>query len=501
MELKAKYPSRHLNNLGENNNPFVTIPYEYLVLIILYFVIYRMMVPTLKMFFVASVAPYSFTRFTLILLFDFLLFAPVFFFRKQLGFLHPLVFLLLITVAMGIMEDPNQLFSFLYVEPFIGNINVSAGPLAYYNQAELAILEIKLLLLNILAQISLYIGYFISIKWYTFQVPKWQPKRLKGTVLTIVLISLVGLVVYIEARGGITAHFSSFGLGRENAVGEDGFIHVLINFGFLATLIWFAFDDDAYKSPLFWFALVTTIPTQFILSGSRSSLIFAALLFLLLYIIKAKKIPAVRIIALGFAAMMAIGVLGALRKSTFGDKEVNWEILSSFSVGSSVELYVNDVEHREAQQPSLTALAKGIQVSNGLLWGKTYLGGFLFFIPRKIWPDKPHSIGYYTGTLLYGSVGGKPPGEVIEAFWNFHIVGVILIFFLYGTFLRWLAGMLVVNKGNVAFYILYIILLFYLKPGNLGMIKCFQQLFPVLLILWLIHAIPPRINFNHWNKL
>jgi oligosaccharide repeat unit polymerase len=496
MAMIAKYQSTSHSTLEHSNNPFIALTYEYLVLVGLYFVVYEVTVPILKMLLIESIAPYAFTRFLLYLIHKFLLFAPIFFLRKQSGVFHPLIFLTFLSVAQSIMEEPNQLFSFLMLESVLGKVHVTSGPLTTYNQAELSFLEIKLLLLTILAQISLYIGYFVNIRWNTFKLPQWPPKRLKIIVLPIILVSLIGIVVYVQSRGGLTTHFSSFGLGRENAVGEDGFIHVLINFGFLAMLIWFTFDDKAYKNPFFWFAFATTIPAQFVLRGSRSSLIFAALLVLLMYMIKSKKIPAAKIIVLSIMAMIAIGVLGALRKSTFGNRQVNWEILSDFSIGSSFELYMNDVAGREGQQPELTALAKGVQ-TQGLLWGQTYLGGFFFFIPRAIWSDKPHSIGYYTGTLLYGSQGGKPPGDVVEAYWNFHVPGVIFVFFLYGTFLNWLARMLVANSGNAAFYVIFIIVLFYFRPSNLGLIKGFQQLLPLLLLLWLIRVIPPRFKFNH----
>ncbi|MDF9799691.1 hypothetical protein OKW21_004954 [Catalinimonas alkaloidigena] len=500
MALTLNHPAIGVPSLEEEQNPYVSISYEYLVLIFLYFVLYEALVPLLKLLFVETLVPYSYTRYTLNLLYKTLLFAPIFFFRREVGFLHPLVFIVLLSVAQSIMEGPEQLISFLILEPMYGKVEVTSGPLTVYNQAELSFLEIKLVLLNILSLVGIYAGYFTSIKLKTFNLPYWRPKRLKSVTIPIILLSLAWLVLYVQSRGGITAHFSTFGLGRENAVGEDGVIHVLINFGYLATLIWFAFDDKAYKNPIFWLALATTIPTQFILRGSRSSIVFAALLFLLIYIIKNRNIPTVRILIVAFIAVNALGVLGALRKSTFGSNQVNWEILTDFSFSTALDLYIKDTEHRDTQQPDLTALEKGIQ-SEGMLWGKTYLGGLFFFVPRVVWENKPHSIGYYTGTLLYGSAGGKPPGDVVEAYWNFHIVGVFFVFFLYGCVLRWLAKMLLANQGNLAFNVIFIIILFYFRPSNLGMIKCFQQLMPVLLLLWLIGAIPPRINLNHLRKI
>lgn len=478
-------------------NPFVPIPRSYLLLILLYFAVYSILTPSLKFLLIDTQVAYASWRFILFIIYQFLLFFPVIFYRSSFGLMHPLLFLLLIDTAKSIMKAPHELLSFLNVEPLFEETIISRGPLANQNSLELSEFEVTMLLLQMLALVSMYAGYFSRIKWKTFILPIKQPRYLKLVTLSIISVSLLIFLLYLNSRGGLTSHFSTFGGGRQSAIGGDGFIMAFINFGFLASLIWYAFDRKALRNPAFWVALIVSVPTQFLLRGSRSSLVYAAIMFFMVYILKTHKIPAIRVTTLGLVAMMSIGILGELRKSTFQGEGVDWTILSSHDAESALETYTSDVAHRDAQNPGITALSEGIKTT-GLLWGKTYLGGLLFFIPRAIWPSKPHSIGYYTGTILYGSTGGKPPGDVIEAYWNFHIVGVFAVFFLYGTFLNWLGRMLTLNN-HPAFHVIYIITLFYFSPGNLGMVKCFHQLAAVLIILWLVRAIPPRLQFNNFK--
>lgn len=479
------------------NNPFVPIPRSYLLLVLFYFTVYIIITPTVKFFLIDTEVPYAYWRFTLYIIYQFLVFLPIIFYRNSYGLLHPLIFIILLDLVKQIMTGPGLLLSFFNTEPILQEIIISRGPLANQNSIESSELETTLLLLNILSIISIYMGYFIGIKWPTFQIPAWRPKQLNNITFIILVLSFCGSVYYIQSRGGLTAHFSTFGYGRESAVGGDGFIHALIRFGFLATIIWYAFKNEASKNPLFWIALAITIPTQFLLSGTRSSIIYSAIIVFMIYMLKTHKIPTIRVAMFAFIGVLIIGVLGELRKSTFGGKEVNWEILTSHDLESALEIYSDDIAQRKAAYPDITALALGVETT-GLLWGKTYLGALLFFVPRAIWDDKPHSIGFYTGTLLYGSQGGKPPGNVVEAYWNFHIIGVFLVFFLYGTFLNWLARMLPINN-HPAFHVIYVMILFYFGPGSLGTVGCFQKLSAVLIILWLVRAIPPRLKFNYFK--
>jgi oligosaccharide repeat unit polymerase len=482
----------------EKNNPFVALPQTYRYLVLLYIAVYLLLLPVLKSVFFMNEVPNAELRLIAFLFLQLLTFLPLIFYRPQYGIMHPLIFPILIGTFFPLVRNPTDLFSLISPLPFFSE-TPAQGPIRTFQQGELFGLETVILLLKILAVIAMYAGFFLGPKIKAIHLPQALPKGLKTKVLFIVSISLLALLYYLSSKGGLTEHHSSMGGRRHEELAGEGIYFAFINFGYLATLVWFAYDKNAYKNPLFWLAVLITLPSQFLLRGSRSSIIFSALLLFLIYMLRSRKIPTFRLIGLAFGAILLVAILGEIRRSSFSGNETNWDILTQYDVGYFLEAYSEEIEDRSSKNPDVVVVAKGISDA-GLLWGKTYLGALLFFVPRAIWPDKPHSAGYYVGNVLHNNQGAMPPGTVIEAYWNFHFLGVLLVYLLYGIFLRWLATFFLANKGNPASHLVFIILLFYFQPGNMGMVKSFQSLTALLIILWFIHVIPPRLKIG-WIKI
>lgn len=486
--------------MKDSNNPFVPIPYSYRLLLLLFFTVYYILVPSAKFILLDSTIPYTSARLVLSVIYSLLTFAPILLYRSHFGILHPLILPLLLSIVKFVFKSPTFLVSFLDTTPLYQEYgNPLVSPLAGYTAAETSALEVQILLLNILSVCSLYAGYFYGPKIRTFRLPEKTPRFFPYVIGGAIAISLLGTMLYLRGKGGLSAHFTSFAYGRKNAVGGEGYIHVVLNIGFIATLIWLAVKRYAYQNPAFWIAVLATLPIQFLTRGSRSTLVYGAILLLLVFILHFRKLPTLSVAVLGLVGMMAIGVLGEIRQSTFGGNEVDWSALLNFNTEDALSSYTEEISFRKGQNPDLAVMTRGID-KVGLLWGKTYVGGILFFIPRAIWKDKPHSSGYYTGTLLFNSRGGIPPSAVVEAYWNFHIFGVFLIYFIHGMFLRWFGSLLKVNQGKAAFTVLYVITIFYFFPSNLALIHCFQQLGLVLILLWMLRMIPPTIRLNTLYK-
>ncbi|SEN61700.1 oligosaccharide repeat unit polymerase [Paenibacillus sp. OV219] len=70
--------------------------------------------------------------------------------------------------------------------------------------------------------------------------------------------------------------------------------------------------------------------------------------------------------------------------------------------------------------------------SNGLSYGYQLLGAVLFWLPRGIWPDKPYGTGQTVAEALgYNFTNFSSPFWA-ESYVNFGILGVIVMFALYG---------------------------------------------------------------------
>lgn len=121
----------------------------------------------------------------------------------------------------------------------------------------------------------------------------------------------------------------------------------------------------------------------------------------------------------------------------------------------------------------------------GLLYGSTFLKFIFLPIPKKIFPKKPASmINIYTTKFApdFSARGGSYPISVYsEAFWNFHLLALCFLYFIFKYFNR-----------------LYMKLIFYVKQKILN-IKSFFLLYMYITIiqfirgsgfeLWLLYAI------------
>jgi hypothetical protein len=80
--------------------------------------------------------------------------------------------------------------------------------------------------------------------------------------------------------------------------------------------------------------------------------------------------------------------------------------------------------------------------SEGIAWGEQLLGAVLFWMPREWWPTKPIGSGTYIASTYLANyyqvshVNVAAP-LVQEAFLNFHLPGVIFVFFVLGYAAGW----------------------------------------------------------------
>jgi len=84
---------------------------------------------------------------------------------------------------------------------------------------------------------------------------------------------------------------------------------------------------------------------------------------------------------------------------------------------------------------------------------------------------------------FYGGDWGMPAGSVGEAYWNFHLPGVLVLFFLLGVFKRWLAGTLLHHPNSPGVMALYMISVFYFDPSQNGFRSWVYAIVPALIML------------------
>lgn len=118
---------------------------------------------------------------------------------------------------------------------------------------------------------------------------------------------------------------------------------------------------------------------------------------------------------------------------------------------------------------------------NGIVYGKQLAGALLFFVPRSIWTDKPLGSGTYIAQFLatkYDVVNFNIGNPLIsEMYLNFHVLGIMIGAFLYGTVTAlldrryWMS----VEQGMVG------------KTSPAASMDLYRLLYPFLLGLYLFH--------------
>lgn len=380
------------------------------------------------------------------------------------GWLHPLVFPTLMTWAIAVARTPQTLmYPFLvWFEPV--HQGLSHPLLEGWSAEQVSLAHLKVEALTFLSLASLYAGFLM------FNPPapavRLSAPRYMGLKVLAVLGALALLFLWlIQSSGGLIAHISSLGLGRQVALEGEGHIVGLIFFAPVLLILWYAFDRRVLRRPWYLVLLFGVLAVQFMASGSRSSTLMPLILLLAVWIFHHQRIPAMRVVLLGVVGLIMLGMLGQIRASTFGGKRADFSMLTNVSPGASLQAAREQIAERRRTSAQLPTIAfVGDQVP--LLWGRTYVSALAFFMPNAIWEGKPRGAGAHAAAMVFGNKtleetkdymgAGYPLGGVAEAYWNFHIPGVIIIYMLFGAFKRWLTNVLVQYRHEpavVGFYL------------------------------------------------
>ena len=409
---------------------------------------------------------------------EFLIIIPIIFPIARIGILHPLVFPFFLSLAKEFGSNPLSLIRSFYAQ----SVTLVRSSAFDATQGELLTLNIFDQFLNIGWILSLYAGFFLL---KNLSVSRWRiikPKN-KQTFLLASFVGFLICLIFFQLQGGILAWISAWGVGGRRAAMEGfGPILRLLLALYLIPLVWFSwYGNKVFRQPLFIISFLIFTFVGFAAVGSRSSIFYAILSFLVLWVIKNKTIPFTSIALSGVLVFILFGLLGQIRSAaTFTRNGFDTRRID-FSIQGSLNYANNETEMWQGLGTDL-AIYKKVPEDVGFLFGKTYVGSILFFIPRIIWPNKPHGAGYYCGKFIFGGTAGVPPSATGEAYWNFSFFGIIFLGFLNGVFMRWLSNTHFINHDNPTWRAIYsIILTTAIVFSSIGMTGLLQKMIWVIL--------------------
>jgi len=394
---------------------------------------------------------------------------PLFFYRRDYGWLHPLIFPLLYSILQNLATEPMMLVSPLAVlvpGPIV-ELPILAGlPMASPGDTSLAMIYTHLA--KILALACYFVGYFLLPVLPARSVPLAAPKGLEWKVLATVLVGFGILTAFIVSRGGYAAHLTSLAFGRFRSLNVWAPVTVFVTIAPYAVALWAAYRPQAARNPLFWGVAFSAAAIGFLAAASRGSIVqFLAIIGLCL-VARARKIPVVQVAVALPLVFLLIGALGMVRNSAWdgGVGHVaarHGEGLSGLIDYTNRTLAARDVIMGEV--PVIARVPDDVPYLKGLSYGSLVT----FFIPRAVWEDKPRGAGHYYATQFLNKrddFGGVPIGPVAEAYWNFGVAGIVGVYMLFGAFHRHLARMVIANQQNSLTWVILAVTLVLCQPGS-----------------------------------
>jgi hypothetical protein len=239
--------------------------------------------------------------------------------------------------------------------------------------------------------------------------------------------------------------------------------------GLYACLLWLSADARAYRHPMFWGCGTVSLMITFLGTGGRGAVIYPMVLALMVWMLSRRRLIVTGPVLLIPLALFLLSVLGTFRNST-RTGVLDWDALFASPVEAITSAAGGEVLSRATTGSGVIPILAYVPDQVDYLYGSSYLAIVTAPIPRKLWPNKPGLGGGQVGVTFFGREGGVPPGPVGEAYWNFSVPGVVLVFFLFGLFHRWLAALLVANPQHPWVRVFYVVGLFSAHPTSNGVV-------------------------------
>jgi len=304
-----------------------------------------------------------------------------------------------------------------------------------------------------------------KIKSAEFLIAKSRGKKLRTVGLGIATIFAI---LYVWKAGGVISSNNTYASGQEGFSLEFGVFN-LFHFTGIGLMLIGSIGKGRIDAKYILIAILTLIPGM--LAGSRADFLPQAfLLFILLFNHRiGRSVSNGKYFHVVFQGLIALGLLiAAYMIATFIalwrsgiDVSVAVEMILIGDAGRIINsIYGHRMLYLETGNMMLgglySAIAQVQEGHTGLLWGKSYLNYLLISPPAFL--GLPRPLGLEWATAIDGTImtqGGI--FEVAEAYWNFGLLGCIVVSFFWSYIFGWLLkrGLTTSNYFFLTWYIVF----------------------------------------------
>jgi len=391
--------------------------------------------------------------------------APLFLLaRHPLGILHPIVIAVLLWPLLVSIPSVVEQFgglSGLFLgmpihAPFFRGLGWQQGETVWLAVA-------KFNGLQLLALLCTYLGFTLSrreVDGTSLHRPVFNKDHLRRLAIVLIALNFIGLMVFLEFRGGLNVHLADLGRGRFRSLTGLGPLVAIFDIGLVAMLLWIAARPDDVRSLPFLAGIAAVAAAQFLSNGSRSGALTVFMLAALAWALRKRRVPWRLAVVLAPVIFLSLGVLNIARTSSWGGQDATAAIAQA-DAGQVLAQVQEEIEIRRSLAGAVPVVEDGFRVMGGPLLGSTYVAAIFAMVPRTVWEAKPRGPGSIYAQNFLGELRegvAVPIGPVAESYWNFGVPGVILLFFLYGFLLRRAHNLFMSRPDNAfvtAFFVLF----------------------------------------------
>jgi len=338
--------------------------------------------------------------------------------------------------------------------------------------------------LDAVALLSLYAGYVSGPRFRTpsFELPNTRWLALKS--LCWVGMASLGLLALATIGGGLDEVLMQRGIASDQRIATQvgGHWSYLAGVGVVVPIAWLACDRKAVRSALYWAVVIVAIAIKFAATGSRGGTIQPLIMIGAVYVLQHQRIPYRALLVGTVLSVVMVGGLGEYRSAT-AQANAFHEVQVDTGGLEWLELGVEEAQTVASANSGELAVLGSVPDPVPYLYGESYLSIPFVFIPSALWGEKPDAAGKLNATRIYGDpLISIPPGPVGEAYWNFSYVGVVVVFVLYGTVLKFFGELYRGNAGHPAVLVGLIYVLFYMQPHSGSIYGFFHGIVPAVLV-------------------
>lgn len=408
----------------------------------------------------------------------FLVIAPIYFVTKSASYwLHPLIFIGVWDLFLIVIPESSLIINGMDSHPGMPGEGVVS-----LNES----VSIKFIMDSVFI-IFTYTGFYLAQKVPVLPLRHGEPKSINFKLTLTAFVSIFGLYMLVKNVGSLQMLALQRGLDTDERVFAQigGHWHFLSSIASPAALLAAALIKNPLRSPVFWMLCILAIVSKFIVTGSRGGTLAVPVLIFFMVAVRRNKINVRKILIFSFGVLVFIGLMSDFRSQSNKMVSIN-DYQSDYQISESILTAFEVLGKYSSKGNSDFPIYAFVPERSELLMGESYLSILAMPIPRFLWNDKPNGVGRLASEVFMPfKQGGVPPTAAGEAFWNFHLLGVLIIATMWGAFLRFIWKSVIRTKmpGYVA---LYLVTIYYLSPQTSSIYTWAHFFVPCLLLLLFI---------------